>query len=341
MKRSTVAGKLRWGILSTANIGTAKVIPAMQRGERTEVVAIASRAESRAKTAGGARGIAKAYGWDEALLADPDIDAIYNPLPNHMHVAWSIAAAEQGKHVLCEKPIGLSVAETDALIAARDRTQVKIQEAFMVWTHPQWLLARDLCQSDRIGRLQSYVGAFSYFNADPTNIRNVVAWGGGGLMDIGCYLLVTSRMVFGAEPRRVCALIERDPQTGVDVLASIMLDYPTGQAIGTCGTRMTPYQRVQLIGTTGRVEIEIPFNAPPDRPCRLFVDDGRDIFGGGLETIEVPICDQYTIQGDLFSKAVQEATAVPYPLELTRRNMQIIEALFRSAEHGTWENVEG
>jgi predicted dehydrogenase len=256
-----------------------------------------------------------------------------------MHVDWSIAAAEQGKHVLCEKPIGLSVEETDALIAARDRTKVKIQEAFMVWTHPQWLLARDLCQSDRIGRLQSYVGAFSYFNDDPTNIRNVVAWGGGGLMDIGCYLLVTSRMVFGAEPRRVCALIERDPDTRVDVLASIMLDYPTGQAIGTCGTRMTPYQRVQLIGTKGRLEIEIPFNAPPDRPCRIFVDDGSGLGDASAVAETFEVTDQYTLQGEAFARAIREGTPLEFPLEDAVRNMAVIDAIYRAGESGRFEPV--
>jgi predicted dehydrogenase len=333
--------KIRWGVLGVANIATEKVIPAMQLGTRSEVVAIASRDAARARAAADALGVERAYGSYDALLADPDIDAVYNPLPNHLHVRWSIAAAERGKHVLCEKPIGLTVGDADALIAVRDRTGVKMQEAFMVWTHPQWVRAREVCRSGRLGDVRCYQGAFSYFNDDPANIRNVADYGGGGVMDIGCYLLVTSRFIFGEEPRRVLGLVERDGASGVDVLTSMVLDYPSGQAVGTCSTRLVPYQRVQIFGTRGRLEVEIPFNAPPDRPCRLFVDDGRDVFGGGTETIELPACDQYTIQGDRFAQAIQEGGEVSYPLEMTRANMVLIEALFRSAEHDRWETIAG
>lgn len=323
--------KVRFGVLSTARIGTEKVIPAMQRGDRTEVVAIASRSEARAREAAAGLGVPKAYGSYEALLADPDVDAVYNPLPNHLHVDWSIAAGEAGKHVLCEKPIGLSSAEAEDLLAARDRLQVKMQEAFMVWTHPQWIAARDMVRSGRLGDVTGYVGAFSYYNDDPENIRNVEAYGGGGLMDIGCYLLVTSRFIFDGEPRGVRGLIERDAASGVDTLASMLLDYGGRHAVGLCSTRMVPYQRVQILGTRGRLELEIPFNAPPDRPCRLLVDDGRDVFGGGVETIAIPTCDQYTIQGDLFARAIQEDTDVPYPLERTVQNMRLIESLLADA----------
>ena len=328
--------KVRWGVLSTAKIGTEKVIPAMQRGERSEVVAIASRDGERAREAAAALGIPAAHGSYDALLEDPSVDAIYNPLPNHLHVDWSIRAAQRGKHVLCEKPIGLSAEDAEQLIAVRDRTGVKMQEAFMVWTHPQWTRAQEIIASGRLGDIRSYVGCFSYFNDDPSNIRNVEAFGGGGLYDIGCYLIVTSRFVFGDEPRRVFAHVNRDAGSRVDTLTSLTLDFPGGHAIGTCSTRLVPYQRVQIFGTKGRLEIEIPFNAPPDRPCRIFVDDGRDLFGGGVERIEIPTCDQYTIQGDLFSKAIQEDGPVTYPLERTLQNMRIIEAAFRSGEAGAW-----
>jgi predicted dehydrogenase len=329
--------KIRWGVLGVAKIAVEKVIPAIQLGTRGEVTAIASRDLARAQDAAGKLGMAKAYGSYEALLADPDIDAIYNPLPNHLHVPVTIEAAERGKHVLCEKPIGLSSAEAERLIEARDRTGVKIEEAFMVRTHPQWLRAMDICQSGRLGEVRSYLAAFSYFNSDAGNIRNIAAYGGGGLMDIGCYLVTTSRMVFGELPRRVACLIERDPASGVDTLTSMMLDYPSGHAVGTCSTRLVAHQRVQVFGTSGRLEIEIPFNAPPDRPCRIFVDDGRDLFGTGIETIAIPTCDQYTIQADLFAQAVQQNTEVPWPLERSLENMRVIEALFRAGERGTWE----
>lgn len=313
-----------------------KVIPAMQRGAFTEVAAIASRDQAKADAAARRHGIPKAYGSYEALIADPDIDAIYNPLPNHLHLPWTRAAAEAGKHVLCEKPIGLSAAEAREFVALRDRTGVYVQEAFMVWTHPQWRKLVEWCRSGQLGAVRSYVGTFSYYNDNPANIRHVPEWGGGGVLDIGCYLILTSRMVFGEEPRRVCALVDRDPVCGVDTLASIMLDYPSGQAIGMCSTRVTPHQRVQVFGTAHRAEIEIPFNAPNDRPCHLWMDDGRDVFGSGRRDVAIETCDQYTIQGDAFSQAILTGAAQPYPLEMSVRNMEIIDAVFRSAETGAW-----
>lgn len=311
----------------------------MQRGRFSEIVAIASRDDARARAAGNALGLSTAYGSYEALINDPQVDAIYNPLPNHLHVPWTIRALEAGKHVLCEKPVGLTAAEASELIAVRDRTGRKVQEAFMVRTHPQWLRVQSLVREGRIGELRSMMGYFSYFNRDASNIRNVREFGGGAVMDIGCYLIHTARMVFGAEPRRVISLVERDPAMQVDCLASIMLDFDKGQAIGTCSTQVVSYQRVHVVGTTGRIEIEIPFNAPPDRPCRIFIDDGRTLSGEGRETIEMPIVDQYTVQGDLFSAAVLENGPVAYPLEDSVGNMKVIDAVFRSEAKGQWETI--
>jgi len=329
--------RIRWGVLGTARIATAKVIPAMQRGRWSTVTAIASRDRAKAEAAARALGIPKAYGSYEALLTDPDIDAIYNPLPNHLHGPWTTRAAERGRHVLCEKPIALTAAEARHLLEVRDRTGVRIQEAFMVRTHPQWLTARDLARSGRIGDLRSIAGCFSYYNDDPGNIRNVPEFGGGGLMDIGCYLINTARFIFDREPQRVIGLIDRDPRLRIDRLASMLLDFGDAHAAGTCATQMTPYQRVQILGTRGRIEIRIPFNAPPDRPCRVLVDADGHLSGSGIETIELDTCDQYTIQGDLFSKALLDGTEVPVPLEDAVRNMECIEAVFRSAESGRWE----
>ena len=329
--------KIRWGVLGTALIGIQKVIPAMQRGRDSQVMAIASRDLRKARKVARALGIPKAYGSYDELLADPEIDAVYNPLPNHLHVPWSVRAAEAGKHVLCEKPIGLNVGEAKKLLEARDRTGVKIGEAFMVRTHPQWLKALDLVRAGRIGDVRSIVGFFSYSNSDPANIRNVLEYGGGGLMDIGCYPIFTSRLVFGAEPRRVLGLVERDPTMKVDRLTSAILDYPSGHCIFTCGTQMAPYQRMQILGTRCRIEIEIPFNAPPNRPCRVLRDDGRDVAGSRIKTYKVPKCDQYTAQGDLFSRAIRSDGEVPVPLESSIRNMAAIDAIFRSAESGRWE----
>jgi predicted dehydrogenase len=329
--------KVRWGVLGVANIATQKVIPAMQRGAWSEVAAIASRDLSKAQQAAHSLGIPKAYGSYEDLLADPEIEAVYNPLPNHLHVPWSVRCAEAGKHVLCEKPVALDASEARTLLAAQSRTGAKIGEAFMVRTHPQWLRTRELVRTGRIGDLRSSLGFFSYFNRDFANIRNVRDWGGGGLMDIGCYPINTSRFIFEQEPSRVMALIERDPNMGVDRLASGMLDFPSGQSVFTCSTQLAAYQRMQFFGTQGRIEVEIPFNAPPDRPCRIFVDDASDLFGAGIQTETFPVCDQYTIQGDLFSQAIRGEGEVPVPIEDAIRNMAVIDALFRSAESGRWE----
>jgi predicted dehydrogenase len=348
-----------------------KVIPAMQRGAHSEVIAIASRDRQKALNAAARLSIPKSYGSYEELLADRDIDAIYNPLPNHMHVPWSIKAAEAGKNVLCEKPIGLTVAEAMRLVETRDRTGVRIQEAFMVRTHPQWIRARDLVNQGRVGELKSIMGYFSYFNRDPRNIRNITEYGGGALMDIGCYLINTSRFIFGNKPARVSALIDRDPDVGIDRMTSFVMDFTTksfsdldapvkarrsgtgrtagsgstpahqvgAHSIGTCSTQAVPYQRVQIVGTGGRIEIEIPFNAPPDRLCRIFVDDGTSLPGKGIEVIEFPVCDQYTIQGDLFSLAIRDRHEQAVSLEDSVENMAVIEAVFRSAETGAWETV--
>lgn len=313
--------KIRWGVLGVAGIATKKVIPAMKKCTRGDVSAIASRDRNRAEQAARELGIPEAYGSYEELLADPTIDAIYNPLPNHLHVPWSIRAAEAGKHVLCEKPIGLNSRECRELMAARDRTGVKIEEAFMVRVHPQWLRTRELIRAGAIGQLRSIFGFFSYYNANPENIRNILEFGGGAVMDIGCYPITMSRWIFGEEPVDVKAVIERDRVMKIDRLVSAILEFPSGQSIFTCSTQLAPYQRMQFFGTKGRIDIEIPFNAPPDRPTRIFVND---------EVEEFPVCDQYTLQGDAFARAIQENTEVPVPLEDALRNMEVIEKILRT-----------
>jgi predicted dehydrogenase len=329
--------KVKWGVIGVAGIAVKKVIPAMQRGEWSEVVGIASRDFERAKHAAEQLGIRKAYGSYEELLADPDIEAVYNPLPNHLHVPWSIKAAEAGKHVLCEKPISLTVEEARSLLKVRDRTSVRIGEAFMVRTHPQWRKVLELIAEGRIGTVRSVMGYFSYDNRDPKNIRNILEYGGGGLMDIGCYLIYTSRLAFGEEPARVCGLVEYDRDTRTDVMSSAMLDFSSGPSIFTCSTQVVPYQRVQILGTEKRIEIEVPFNAPPEKPCRIFVDNGADPSGRGAEILEFEACDQYTTQGDLFSASIRQNTELPVSLEGSIRNMAVIEAIFRSAKSGKWE----
>jgi predicted dehydrogenase len=332
-----VSKKVRWGVLGVAAIATKKVIPGMQKCERAEVTAIASRELGRAREAAERLGIRKAYGSYEELLADAEVEAIYNPLPNHLHVPGTATSAEAGKHVLCEKPIALSATEAATLIGVRERTGVKIGEAFMVRTHPQWLRAKKIVESGEIGDLRAVVSEFSYFNRDPQNIRNIREYGGGAVMDIGCYPITMSRFFFAREPARVSALIERDPEMGVDRLSSALLDFGAGHALFTCSTQMVPFQRMQVFGSKGRIELEIPYNIPPDQPSRIFVDDGSQLGGRSARVEEFAVCDQYTTQGDAFSKAIQEDGDVPVTLEDAVANMKVIEAVLRAGESGRWE----
>lgn len=329
--------KVRWGVLGVAAIATKKVIPGMRKSERTEVAAIASRDLSRAREAADRLGIEKAYGSYEELLADPEIDAIYNPLPNHLHVPWTAKAAEAGKHVLCEKPIALTASEAATLIEVRDRTRVKIGEAFMVRTHPQWLRAREIVRNGEIGELRAIISGFSYFNRDPNNIRNTPEYGGGAVMDIGCYPITMSRWFFGREPARVSALVDRDPDMGIDRLTSALLDFAPGQALFTCSTQLVPFQRMQLFGTKARIEIEIPYNIPPDRPSRIYIDDGSQLAGLSARVEEFPVCDQYMTQAEAFSKAIQENGEVPVTVEDAVANMAVIDAVLCARASRRWE----
>lgn len=324
--------KIRWGVLSTSKFAQNKIIPAVKHCQHAEISAIASRNLDSAQEVATRLGISTAYGSYEELLADANIDAIYNPMPNHLHVDWSIKALQAGKHVLCEKPIGLSSAEGQRLVdAAKQHPQLKIMEAFMYRLHPQWQRAKQLVDEGRIGQLRTIQSFFSYFNTDANNIRNKADIGGGGMMDIGCYNVSLSRFIFGTEPKRVLGIAEFDPQFQTDRLASGVLDFGNGTATFTCSTQLTPYQRVNIFGTEGRVEIEIPFNAPPDKPCRMWHQQGDKI-----EEIVFDICDQYTIEFDQFSLAVLNDTAVPTPLEDAVANMKVVEAIFESSKSGGW-----
>lgn len=329
---------VRWGILSTAAIAVNKVIPALQASPLCDVVAIASRDGHRARRAARELGIPRAHASYEALLADAAVEAVYIPLPNHLHVPWSVRAAEAGKHVLCEKPVGLDAGEARRLLAGRDRTGVTVAEAFMVRTHPQWIDVRDRVHRGDLGPLRLVACQFSYFRDEASDIRNRREWGGGGLLDIGCYAVHIARWLFDAEPERVLSLVDRDPVREVDTLSSAILDFRGGRATFTVGTRMVPYQRVQVFGTRGRIEVEIPFNAPPDRPCRIRVDDGRDPAGGGIREVDFEPVDQYTAQGTAVSRAIRGAGAVPVPLEDSVANMAVLDALFRSETSNGWES---
>ena len=324
--------KLNWGILSTAKIGIEKVIPAMQQGKLNEIVAIASRTHESAREAAKNLKIPKAFGSYQDLLDDTSIDAVYIPLPNHMHVPWTIKALAANKHVLCEKPIALTATEAKELLKETEKfPHLKVMEAFMYRHHPQWIRALELINGGGIGMVKTVHSFFSYYNDDPENIRNMVDIGGGGLMDIGCYCISLARLIFDEEPQRVFGKIEYDPGFETDRICSGILDFVQGTSTFTCSTQLVPYQRVNVFGTKGRIEIEIPFNAPPDKPCKMLFQNNEII-----EEIEIKICDQYTIQGDLFSLAVLNNEKVPTPIEDAVANMKVLEAVIQSAEKEEW-----
>jgi predicted dehydrogenase len=332
------ARKIRWGILGVAGIAVRRVIPAMRACQHSEIVAIASRNKTKAEEAASSLGIPRAYGSYDELLADREIEVVYNPLPTHLHVPWSIRAAEAGKHVLCEKPVSLNAAEARQLMAARDRRGVKIGEGFMVRTHPRWLRVREMVRQGRLGELRVVFASCGYFNRNPQDVRNILEYGGGALLDIGCYPVTLSRFIFGQEPLRASALMDRDPEMRTDRLTSATLEFPSGQAVFTCSTQIGYHQRMIFLGTKGRIEIDRPINPVTEEPSRIVIDDNpTDPTGGGITVEMVPACNQFTIQSDLFSKAVREGGQVPVPLEDSLKNMALIDALFRSAESGGWE----
>jgi predicted dehydrogenase len=328
-----------WGVLSTAKIGLDRVIGPMQQAPNLSIDAIASRDQEKARTAARQFGIGRTYGSYDALLGDPAIEAVYIPLPNNLHVEWAERAAAAGKHVLLEKPAGMNAAEAERLIAARERSGKLIVEAFMVRYTPQWKTTREIIASGRIGQVRAVQCHVTYRNMDPQNIRNRPEVGGGGIMDIGCYAILFARLAFGAEPRRAVSLIDRDPAMGTDRHASMLLDFPAGQATLFVSTQLARAQRVRIFGTEGSIEIEVPVNAPDDRPTCLTIDDGRDVLGTGAETIEFPPANQYTLQGEAVSRMIREGSAPEMTLEDSIANMRVIDAVFRSEASGAWEKV--
>jgi predicted dehydrogenase len=327
-------GVVRWGILSTANIGVRKVIPATQKAERCEVVAIASRDGERAARTAAELGIPRAHEGYDSLLSDPDVDAVYIPLPNSEHAAWTIAATRAGKHVLCEKPLAMTAAEAEEMVRACANEGVLLMEAFMYRLHPSWEAVRDLVASGRIGRVRAVQSWFSYFNDDPGNIRNVPELGGGALYDIGCYCINLSRMLFGGEPTGIEASVTRDA-TGTDVLTSAILEFDDDIAAFTCSTRAEPDQRVHIYGTEGRISIGIPFNIPPDRPAEITVTAGGDPpVSPNSETLTFAAADEYTIQAERFANAVLDGRPLPIPPEDAIGNLRVIDAIFRAGGPG-------
>lgn len=323
---------LRWGILSTADIGRKKVIPAIQTARRCEVTAIASRDPGRAAQVAAELGIPRGYGSYEELLADEEVDAVYIPLPNHLHREWAEAAARAGKHVLCEKPLALTSADAERMIATSEAAGVVLMEAFMYRLHPSWVAVRELVNSGRIGRLSAVQSWFSYFNDDPANIRNIRHAGGGALYDIGCYCVNLSRMIFDGEPLTVRSSIIRDPDSGVDITTSAILDFEGGTAAFTCSTRAETDQRVHVYGTEGRISVAIPFNIPPDRPTSIFVTAGGEPpIAPSTETLTFEPADPYTVEAETFAAIVLDGATRPFPASDAVANLRVMERIFAAA----------
>lgn len=334
-KKINMAKKIRWGILSTAKIGMQKVIPAIQNATNCEVVAISSRTQEKAEKAAKILGIKKAVDSYDAILNDPEIDAVYNPLPNHLHVSWTIKALQAGKHVLCEKPIGMNVQDAEVLAEEiKKHPELKMMEAFMYRFHPQWKKVKSLVDSGAIGDVKNIHTHFSYNNPDPKNIRNILEVGGGALMDIGCYCISFPRFIFGKEPARVISIMDRDPLMKTDRLTSGILDFSDGvTSLFTCSTQLMPFQRTQIFGTSGRIEVEIPVNAPPDQNVKILISTTEKI-----EEIEFPAADQYQIQTEKFAKAILDDSAVPTNFSDAINNMKVIDAIVSSSEKNEWVN---
>ncbi len=327
--------KVKWGVISTANIGVAKVLPGMLKSDEIEIVAISSRNLKSAQSWASKLGIKKAYGSYEEMLADPEIECVYNPLPNHLHVPLTLAAAKHGKHVLCEKPIAITAKE--AMKLKKIPRKIQISEAFMVRHALQWLDAKRRVDAGEIGEVRALQALFSYFNADPKNVRNDAKIGGGGLLDIGCYPITISRFIFGDEPKRVASTIDRDPKFKTDRLVGGLADFGKGRHLSfTISTQLAPYQRVNIMGTRGRIEVEIPFNAPPDQPNRIFMQGSEMNVG---EWHEYPISDQYQLQAEAFGRAVRSGKNPKWGVEDAIKNMKVIDAFFKAGKTGKWEKV--
>lgn len=335
-KSSTKKEPVRWGVISTANIGVGKVLPGMMKSKEIEIRAIASRTLPTARRWAKKLGIPVAYGSYEDMLNDPEIEAVYNPLPNHLHVPLTLEAAAKGKHVLCEKPIAMSADEARTLRAAGRK--VHIAEAFMVRNHPQWLKTRELAQSGKLGTVRAIQCLFSYNNVDPKNVRNIADIGGGALYDIGCYPVVVSRFVFGADPVRCMGVIDWDPKFKTDRLTSALIDFGKGRHLTfTVSTQATPYQRVHVLGDKARAEVEIPFNAPQGGAMKVYLDNGKQLADASAKTIKLPKADQYQLQGEHFSRVVRGTEDLVYGVADAVMQARVLDAIFRSAKSGHWE----
>jgi predicted dehydrogenase len=323
-----------WGVLSVSVHYALRIHTYLSKSPLVQLRGIASRDKKRAETAARELGMPRAYGSYEELLADKEIEAVYIPLPNHLHAEWVKKAADAGKHVLCEKPFAMNAREAEQAFAHAKSKGVLVMEAFMYRFHPQWKRAREIVKAGEIGSVHAVSTVFTYMLKDPTNIRNILAAGGGGIPDIGCYAVSSARFLIGREPTRVISLVHRDPDLGTDILSSGILDFGTTRSVFTVGTQSHPAQRVDVLGSGGELSVLLPFNAYPDAPLQVSVSTGI-----GTRQVYTPATDQYVEMFEAFSRAVREGGAVPTPPEDAIANMKVLDALFKSEKSGAWEKV--
>lgn len=327
--------KVRWGVLGTAKIAREWVVPAMHTAKNAEVVAVASRSLESAETFARENNIPNAFGSYEALIQSGEVDAVYNPMPNHLHVPWSLEALNANKHVLCEKPLGLDTKDAQHLVeVAKTKPGLVVMEAFMYRFHPQWQKVKTIIESGELGNIKHVQASFSYFNRDAKNVRNQPGIGGGGLLDVGCYCISASRLAFGKEPERVMGALTLDPEFEVDVHASAILDFGDGMATFNCSTQSHSTQLVHIIGDKGRLVVDTPFYKREDRPCELvmYKQNERDV-------IAIGHYDHYVYEIEAFSQAILDKQQAPTPLDDAINNMKVIDAIFKSAELNAWTHV--
>jgi predicted dehydrogenase len=327
---------LRFGIISTARIGEELVIPAIQDATNCVVTAIASRDLAKARAMADRFSVPHAFGSYEDMLGSDTIDAVYIPLPTSQHVEWTVKAADAGKHVLCEKPIALHAGEIDQLIAARDRNKVLVTEAYMVTYSPVWRKVRSLIAEGAIGTLKHVQGAFTYFNRDPGNMRNIPSLGGGGLPDIGVYPTISTRFVTGKEPIRVQADTERDKEFGTDIYSSVRADFGAFELSFYISTQLAARQIMVFHGDKGFIEVKSPFNANRYGAEELELTNQNH---GESRHFRFQDCRQYKLEAEAFTRAALGEKEEVVTLESSKNNQKLIDAIYRASEKDGWEAV--
>ena len=332
--KGDIMKKIRFGVLGVSNHFYKRIVLPLQKAKNCEVVAMASRNPIKSKEAAQEFDIPIfALSYDELISSD-EVDAIYIPLPNHLHSEWTIKALEAGKPVLCEKPLAMDAQEAKQMADLSIKLGVPLMEGFMYRFHPLWQHIRNIIRTNQIGQINAIHTIFSYNNPSPTNIRNIKEYGGGALMDIGCYAISVPRFLLGREPKKVMATMVKHPEFKTDMHTSALLDFGDVNASFFVSTGSEAFQKVEIIGSAGTITVPIPFNTYVDTPSTITVNTGQ-----GERKVEFPTCDPYGIMFDAFSESLIEQKPVPVPIEDAIHNMKVVDAVVASAKSGTWEIV--